>query len=115
MSLTVQRHDAVIMAGRLGTCQNQRNNVRRGGLGGGVGGVERICEGIPEAGKQVAVAVEGHRDVLVPEAVLDRLGVRPGADQQRRARVPEVMEADAVLVGGQSRRDSVPRCGRSAV
>jgi hypothetical protein len=56
---------------------------RRGGRG--VGGVERVREGVPEPRQKVPVAIESHRDRLVAEALLDRLRMRTRADQQRRA------------------------------
>jgi hypothetical protein len=70
-----------------------------------VGGLERVHKRVPEPRQKVAVAVERHGDVLVPEPVLDRLGVRARSDQQRRARVAEVVEADAVLVFGEGGGD----------
>jgi hypothetical protein len=59
------------------------------------------CEGflhgerglIAHARHYVGVGVERNRHCSVAQELLDELGVRSFTEQQRRARVPEVMEA----------------------
>ncbi len=72
---------------------------------GFVRGVERVGQGVAEAGEQVAVAVERHRDRGVAEPFLDRLRVRAGRDQKRGACVSEVVEAEPRLRRREGRFD----------
>ena len=57
--------------------------------------------------KKVAVTVHCDADVRVAEAYGDRLRVRPDGDEQARAGVAEVVEAEPVLL----RRQGSPDCG----
>jgi hypothetical protein len=59
-------------------------------------GVQGLGERLVEPRKQVAVAVQGHRDRRVPKPVLDRLGMRPRRDEKRGARVTQIVEAQPV-------------------
>ena len=58
------------------------DDVLRSRPGRLVRGVERVGQGVAQAGEQVAVAVERHRDRGVAGPFLDRRRVRAGRDQE---------------------------------
>jgi hypothetical protein len=60
-------------------------------------GIEHIRRHALHVRRHVAVPVERHRDVGMAEALLDDLRMDALRQEQRRARVPEVMDTGSII------------------